>query len=181
MWRIFLPPPASRHCLQVKNTPAAAAAATKHNISISVDGIRLCPRDPSGAGCHVSDCTVWEPDQPKGFALPREKCVRREGREVPSSLLWPAMTTVAEEYPPGPAEAKQVLLTEWALWCSKHKGPNPVSHPVHCGSAFCAHLRKGKKKKSLSNAQRCRVFGKTCVYFIGCWEHKAYLHFSEML
>lgn len=33
----------------------------------------LQPCDPSGAGCHVSDCPVWEPAQPNGAALQRKE------------------------------------------------------------------------------------------------------------
>lgn len=58
--------PASRHSLQVKNTPTAATAS-RQNISIPADGICLWPRDPSGAGCHVSNWPVWELAQPKGL------------------------------------------------------------------------------------------------------------------
>lgn len=76
----FFFPPASRHCLQVKNTPTAAKA-TKQNISIPVDGICLRTCDLSGAACHVSDCPVWEPAQPREL-LSRGK----DGGRNPSQL-----------------------------------------------------------------------------------------------
>lgn len=45
---------------------------------------------------------------------------------------------------PGWSESpeRKDLLTEWALWCLKHTGPNQVLPPVHCGSAFCTHWEK---------------------------------------
>lgn len=90
---------ASRHRLQVKNTPTAATSHPRQNISISVDGICLGPRDPSGAGCHVSGCPVWEPAQPKGLlsrgneegggtTSPLATLTSGSGRGLPSRPGW---------------------------------------------------------------------------------------------
>ncbi len=48
---------------------------------------------------------------------------------------------------------RRVLLTEWVMWCSKRKGPNQVSPPVHCGSAFCAHYRTETSKRTVCHMQ----------------------------
>lgn len=150
-----------RHCLQVKNTPTAATAS-RQNISIPADGICLWPRDPSGAGCHVSNWPVWELAQPKGLLSQGKE---GGGGPLPSSLLSPAMATRAANYPPDTAEVSlgkvfksalgELLLTEWGLWCLKHKGQNQVLPPVRCGSAFCAHEEK-EIENSLSHARLWR-------------------------
>lgn len=48
---------------------------------------------------------------------------------------------------------RRVLLTEWVMWCLKHKGPNQVLPPVHCGAAFCSHDKKEKVKRIVCHMQ----------------------------
>lgn len=70
-WHIFL---SLRHHVtasRLKIHPTAATA-TRQNISIPVDGICLRPRDPSGAGCHVSNWPRLGTSSAKRVSLRRD-------------------------------------------------------------------------------------------------------------
>lgn len=101
---------------------------SRQNISIPADSVVcLWPCDRSEAGCHVSDWPVWERTRPK---IKKKKAKRGLFVVAPKRVC---------------GRCKHNVLTEPGWWCSACGGPNQVSPPVRCGSAFCQRQNINKK------------------------------------
>lgn len=167
---------ASHPCLQFKNTPTAATA-TKHNNSISVDGICRQPRDLSVAGCHFCDWLVWEPTQPNGVVLFGEG----GGRNCfPAHCFNQQQQPWWRIYPPYRAESlrsAEVLSVK-----KKEKKAGLYLQNERCDVwsrraqiryrlqfimvQLSVHIEKENSEQDGSSCVggRWRVFGKSCVY-----------------
>lgn len=135
--------PAIRHSLQLKIHQQQQQPPDK-TFPFLLMAFVFETRDPSGAGCHVSDCPVWERAQPEGL-LSREK--ERGWNHFPAHYPnWQCQLRQTRRGESGEVlNTLKVLLTEWALWYLKRSGPNLVLPPVHCGSAFCTHYKKKRE------------------------------------
>lgn len=123
-WQIGFLSPASRHRHQIKNTPAELQTKHFHSCRqrLSLTVWLVWGRVP----CLRLACLG------KDLANKKKRADFQRGRgwDRDGGLFVAAPKRVC-------SRCKHNLLTEPGWWCSACGGPNQVSPPVRCGSAFC--------------------------------------------